>query len=103
MHTSLRTAYSALILRSGVFAASRRMAAGTALVAILRDAAKGPLLRMRDRVGLPMSKTADRCANPVVPDRVGSKGMRLAKGPLIWAALAAAICVPMAAAAVSPL
>jgi predicted ferric reductase len=29
--------------------------------------------------------------------------MRLAKGPLIWAALAAAICVPIAAAAVSPL
>jgi predicted ferric reductase len=29
--------------------------------------------------------------------------MRLAKGRLIWAALAAAICVPIAAAAVSPL
>lgn len=29
--------------------------------------------------------------------------MRLAKGPLIWAALAAAICVPVAAAAGSPL
>src|SRR4051812_23452390 len=39
----------------------------------------------------------------VVPERVGSKGMRLAKGPLIWAALAAAVCVPIAAAAVSPL
>src|SRR3954454_24206427 len=29
--------------------------------------------------------------------------MRLANGPLIWAALATAVCVPIAAAAVSPL
>jgi predicted ferric reductase len=29
--------------------------------------------------------------------------MRLAKGPLIWAALATAVCVPIAAAAASPL
>ena len=37
----------------------------------------------------------------VVPDQVGSNGMR--SGPLIWAALAAALCVPVAAAAASPL
>ena len=36
-------------------------------------------------------------------DRVGNTEMRLARVTLIWAALAAALCVPIAAAAVSPL
>ena len=35
-----------LILRSGVFAASRRMAASPCVASILRDARKGALLRM---------------------------------------------------------
>src|SRR4029079_6564016 len=37
------------------------------------------------------------------PDRVGHNGMRLSKETLIWVALAAALCVPLAAAALSPL
>jgi MFS family permease len=41
--------------------------------------------------------------NPAVPDGVGNKVMRQARVALIWAALAAAICVPVAAAAASPL
>jgi predicted ferric reductase len=44
-----------------------------------------------------------RCVNPAVPERVGNKGMRWAKVTLKWAALAAALCVPIAAAAASPL
>jgi hypothetical protein len=44
---SARATYKPLILRSGVFAASRRMAATTMPVAILRDARKCALLRRR--------------------------------------------------------
>jgi hypothetical protein len=42
-----REALSDLILRSGVFAASRRMAASLCVAAILRDARKSALLRIR--------------------------------------------------------
>jgi hypothetical protein len=40
-----------LILRSALLRASRRMVATSGLAAILRDAAKWPLLRMRTNLG----------------------------------------------------
>jgi hypothetical protein len=49
LHLSYET-ISDLILRSGVFAASRRMAADSCLASILRDARKGALLRMRSEM-----------------------------------------------------
>jgi len=51
-------AISAVILRSGVFAASRRMAASPRVASILRDARKGALLRMTAEIAQALRMTA---------------------------------------------
>jgi hypothetical protein len=42
--------FTGVILRSGVFAASRRMVFGSVIAAILRDAREGALLRMTSQI-----------------------------------------------------
>jgi hypothetical protein len=53
-----------LILRSGVFAASRRMGAAFGLAAILRDARKSALLRMRSESYRPINPVSSPKLRP---------------------------------------
>ncbi len=52
-----REATLAVILKSAVFAASRRMAASPCVVSILRDARKGALLRMMAEIAQALRMT----------------------------------------------